>query len=320
MAAGSTPVGTTTRASSSPGRPVPDRPRRAVVRDGASRCDRDRPRWRGRGVVARAGHVRACRRPDRRRRGRRRDDAGRVLADGRDRRPTDPRCDRVPGAARHGSARVGGRRRGARGLREVSGGAARRATPRRRLRPVAQNRTERRARRRGIRRHEPVRAVHAGAAWDDVTRVNRLAHEGWLASRATLRRRSRSRATVGDGRAAVLVALVGVVVAVRRRAATISSSSRSPLCTASRCSRSRRTSTLRAGAVPVAACSPARPGPSQPRRSSRALVPLWWSVGDTDGAHRPRPAPRCCAPDRADSAPGGPFAADPSTLPLAGRT
>ena len=60
--------------------------------------------------------------------------------------------------------------------------------------------------------------VHGGGAWDDVSRVNRLAREGWLgfeddpATPAAFSLRLWE--TVGP---VVLVALVGVAVAVRRR-------------------------------------------------------------------------------------------------------
>ena len=64
----------------------------------------------------------------------------------------------------------------------------------------------------------PFVVVHGGGAWDDVSRVNRLAREGWLgfeddpATPAAFSLRLWE--TVGP---VVLVALVGIAVAVRRR-------------------------------------------------------------------------------------------------------
>ena len=220
----------------SPARAVPDRARRAVVRDGAGRRDRDRPRRRRRGVVARAGRRTGVL-------------AGLTGAVGVAVATTHvaysrmavtdvlltARRDRVPGAARHGSARVGGGRRRARRVREVPRGAARRAAPRRRLRPVAQNRTSAsRSPRAGFAVDEPVRARARGR------RLGRR-HAGQpprTGGLARLRGRScdavRVRvAALGDGRAA------------RPRGAgrrwsspcadasdAISCSSRSPPCTA----------------------------------------------------------------------------------------
>ena len=64
----------------------------------------------------------------------------------------------------------------------------------------------------------PFVLVHAGAAWGDVSRVNRLAHEGWLGFEddpvTPAAFSLRLWETVGP---VVLVALVGIVIAVRRR-------------------------------------------------------------------------------------------------------
>ena len=287
--------------------PVPDRARRPLLRDRAGRGDRDRPRRRGHGVVARAGDVRACRRPDRRRRGRRRYDARRVLADGGHGHPAHRRRDRVPGAARHGSARVGGRRRGARRVREVSGGAARRAAPRRRLRPLAQNRSRPRSRRRGVRRREPVRARARGR------RLGRR-HAGQPPrTRGLARLRGRSCDAVR-----VLVAAVGDGRAARprrtgrrgcRRAPTRATRSRAPLVR-------RRVLPLAApdrGALrPVRAA--ARPHRLRAcrrdsaargrgaRRVSRSALVVRRRHRRT---HRPRQAPRRCRLDRPSRAPAG---------------
>jgi 4-amino-4-deoxy-L-arabinose transferase-like glycosyltransferase len=167
----------------------------------------------------------------------------------------------------------------------------------------------------------PFVLVHAGAAWDDVSRVQRLAHEGWLGFEGDpwtpLAFGARLWDTAGP---LVLVALAGLVLAVRRR-------TRADLVLLSF-----------AGAYCVTLLSieahfdryvlPLVPVVAVLAGSSRALaaaavvasvVPLWWSVGDAEaltGRDRRVDAARWI--DRTVPATDT-IAADPSTLPLDGR-
>ena len=167
----------------------------------------------------------------------------------------------------------------------------------------------------------PFVLVHAGAAWGDVSRVNRLAHEGWLGFEddpvTPAAFSLRLWETIGP---LVLVALIGVVIALRRR--------------------ERRDLVLLSFAaaycislIPIEAhfdryVLPLVPVACVLAGATRSLaivalvcsvVPLWWSVSDTAALtgrdHRldaaawiERNVPR------ADS-----IAADPSTLPLTER-
>ena len=167
----------------------------------------------------------------------------------------------------------------------------------------------------------PFVLVHAGAAWGDVSRVNRLAHEGWLGfeddpvSPAAFSLRLWE--TVGP---VVLVALVGIVIAVRRRErrdlvllsfAAVYCLSLLPIeahfdryvlpLVPVVCVLAGATRTL--AAVALVCC----------------VVPLWWSVADTKALTG--------RDHRLDAAAwidhtvpqGETIAADPSTLPLGGR-
>ena len=167
----------------------------------------------------------------------------------------------------------------------------------------------------------PFVLVHAGAAWDDVTRVNRLAHEGWLGFEgdpATPFAFSlRLWETVGP---LVLVALVGVVVAVRRRErrdlvllsfAAVYCLSLLPI----EAHFDRYVLPL----VPIACVLAGATRPLAVAALVACLVPLWWSVGDTAAlTGRDRRLDAAAWIDRAVPRQET-VAADPSTLPLPGR-
>ena len=167
----------------------------------------------------------------------------------------------------------------------------------------------------------PFVLVHAGAAWDDVTRVNRLAHEGWLGFEgdpATPFAFSlRLWETVGP---LVLVALVGVVVAVRRRErrdlvllsfAAVYCLSLLPI----EAHFDRYVLPL----VPIACVLAGATRSLAVAALVACLVPLWWSVGDTAAlTGRDRRLDAAAWIDRAVPRQET-VAADPSTLPLPGR-
>jgi len=167
----------------------------------------------------------------------------------------------------------------------------------------------------------PFVLVHAGAAWDDVTRVNRLAHQGWLGFEGDpptpFAFSLRMWETVGP---LVLVTLVGVVVAVRRRRRRdlVLLSFAAAYCL----------SLLPIGAhfdryvlplVPVACVLAGVTRSLAVAALVACLVPLWWSVDDT-AALTGRDARLDAAAWIDRSVPvTDPIAADPSTLPLPGR-
>jgi 4-amino-4-deoxy-L-arabinose transferase-like glycosyltransferase len=167
----------------------------------------------------------------------------------------------------------------------------------------------------------PFVLVHAGAAWDDVTRVNKLAHEGWLGfanDPVTPAAFSvRLWETVGP---LVLVALVGVIVAVRRRErrdlvllsfAAVYCVSLLPI----EAHFDRYVLPL----VPVVCVLAGATRPLAVAALVCCFVPLWWSVDDT-AALTGRDHRLDAAAWIARNVPrGDTIAADPSTLPLPGR-
>ena len=155
--------------------------RRAVARRRAARRRRARARRRGGHVVARPARLRDGRGDRRRRRRRRRDDARRVLADGRHGRAADARASRAcsrsrsrGGSSGPGSRSASPRRRSTRARSPpcpvvVAGWGRWRALGRAAALAVA-----------GFALTSPFVLIHAGAAWDDISRVQRLARAGWL--------------------------------------------------------------------------------------------------------------------------------------------
>ena len=167
----------------------------------------------------------------------------------------------------------------------------------------------------------PFVVVHAGAAWDDVHRVQRLAQEGWLGFEddppTPLAFGVRLWETLGP---VVLVAAVGVVVAVRRR-------ERSDLVLLSFAA-AYAISLLPSQAhfdryglplVPVLAVLAGSRTTLAVLALAAAVVPLWWSVADASSLTGRDPRLDAAAwIDRAVPRDER-IAADPSTLPLDGR-
>jgi 4-amino-4-deoxy-L-arabinose transferase-like glycosyltransferase len=167
----------------------------------------------------------------------------------------------------------------------------------------------------------PFVLVHAGAAWGDVSRVQRLAHEGWLGFEGDpptpLAFGTRLWETLGP---LVLVALAGAALALWRRThsdlvllsfALAYSISLLPI----EAHFDRYVLPL----VPVAAVLAGRSRPLAVAGVLAAAVPLWWSVADA-AALTGRDHRLDAAAWIGRSVPAGDtIAADPSTLPLAGR-
>jgi len=167
----------------------------------------------------------------------------------------------------------------------------------------------------------PFVLVHAGAAWEDVTRVNRLAHEGWLGFEGDpptpFAFSLRMWETVGP---LVLVALVGVVIAVRRRARRdlVLLSFAAAYCL-SLLPIEAHFDRYVLPLVPVAAVLAGATRPLAVAALVACLVPLWWSVDDTAAlTGRDRRLDAAAWVDR-NVSPQDTIAADPSTLPLPGR-
>lgn len=167
----------------------------------------------------------------------------------------------------------------------------------------------------------PFVVVHAGAAWDDFRRVQRLAQDGWLGFEddpaTPLAFGLRLWETLGP---VLVVAAVGIVVALRRR-------ERSDLVLLSFAA-AYAVSLLPSQAhfdryvlplVPVLAVLAGRRRPLAALALVAAVVPLWWSVADARSLTGRDP--RLDAADWIDRnvPPGERLAADPSTLPLEGR-
>jgi len=167
----------------------------------------------------------------------------------------------------------------------------------------------------------PFVLVHAGAAWGDVSRVNRLAHDGWLGFEddpvTPVAFSLRLWETVGP---LLLVALAGVVVALRRRARRdlVLLSFAAAYCL-SLLPIEAHFDRYVLPLVPVACVLAGATRALAAAALVAALVPLWWSIDDTAALGR--------HDDRLDAAAWiervvprpETIAADPSTLPLQGR-
>ena len=175
----------------------------------------------------------------------------------------------------------------------------------------------------GVRPDEPVRAHPRGAAWDDISRVQRLARPAGSGSRTTRSTPLAYLDRLWDALGPLLVvAVVGLVVAapapqpgrprpaLLRRGLLADADARSTRTSTATSSRSSRCSACSPGSVrrarPARARRPRRPARLVDRRRARAdpaptrgLRAAAWVA-----AHVPR---------------GDRIAADPSTLPLAGR-
>ena len=167
----------------------------------------------------------------------------------------------------------------------------------------------------------PFVLIHAGAAWGDVTRVQRLAHEGWLGFEGDpttpVAFAERLWSTAGP---LVVVALAGLVVAVRRRtrADFVLLSFAAAYCV-SLMPIEAHFDRYVLPLVPLISVLAGSTPPLAVAAVVASVVPLWWSVDDgaalTGRDHRldadawiRRTVP---ATDT--------IAADPSTLPLTGR-
>lgn len=167
----------------------------------------------------------------------------------------------------------------------------------------------------------PFVVVHAGAAWDDFRRVQRLAQDGWLGFEddpaTPLAFGLRLWETLGP---VLVVAAVGIVVALRRR-------ERSDFVLLSFAA-AYAVSLLPSQAhfdryvlplVPVLAVLAGRRRPLAALALVAAVVPLWWSVADARSLTGRDPRLDAAAWIDRNVAPGERLAADPSTLPLEGR-
>jgi 4-amino-4-deoxy-L-arabinose transferase-like glycosyltransferase len=168
----------------------------------------------------------------------------------------------------------------------------------------------------------PFVLIHAGAAWDDVSRVQRLARAGWLGFEgdpaAPLAFLERLWEAIGP---VLAVAIVAFLVALRRRR-------RADLVLVSfvlaywvyllplEAHFDRYVLPLvpvlgvLAGSLPVTA----------PLAAALLIVPLVWSIDDAADLTRTDTRVRAAAWIGEHVPPDAPIAADPSTLPLSGRS
>ena len=225
---------------------------------------RARARRGRRDVVARSPRVRHRRGDRRRSSGRRRDDARRLLADGRHGRAADARRHLRARARRRGPHRVGRARGRSRRVGQVPGGDRGRARGRRGVGEVeARSVAPAALAVAGFALTSPFVLIHAGAAWDDISRVQRLARAGWLGFEndpiAPLAYLDRLWDAVGP---LLIVAAVGVVAALLRR----TKADLDPALV-----RARLLADADAAAGPLRALHPpARPRPGRPRRERPA--------------------------------------------------
>jgi len=167
----------------------------------------------------------------------------------------------------------------------------------------------------------PFVVLHAGLAWDDFHRVQSLAQEGWLGFEddpaTPFAFGLRLWETLGP---VVLVSVAGIVVALRRR-------ERSDLVLLS-FGAAYGASLLTSHAhfdryvlplVPVLAVLAGRRRPLAVVAIVAALVPLWWSIGDARSLTGRDPRLDAAAWIDRTIPRDQRMAADPSTLPLAGR-
>jgi hypothetical protein len=167
----------------------------------------------------------------------------------------------------------------------------------------------------------PFVVVHAGAAWDDLDRVQSLAQDGWLGFEddpsTPVAFVERLWETVGP---LMLVAAAGLVLALLRRTRSdlvlgaflaVYALSLAPV----EAHFDRYVLPL----VPVAAVMAGRARPLVPIALAAMLVPLWWSVEDAGSLTGRDPRLDAAAWIEKVVPQNDRLAADPSTLPLAGR-
>jgi 4-amino-4-deoxy-L-arabinose transferase-like glycosyltransferase len=167
----------------------------------------------------------------------------------------------------------------------------------------------------------PFVLIHAGAAWDDVTRVQRLAHDGWLGFEGDpptpLAFGERLWDTAGP---LVLVALAALVFAIRRRTrADLVLLSFAAAYWLSLMPIEAHFDRYVLPLVPVVAVLAGSSAPLAIAAVVVSVVPLWWSIDDAAAlTGRDSRLDAAAWIDRTVPATDT-IAADPSTLPLAGR-
>ena len=167
----------------------------------------------------------------------------------------------------------------------------------------------------------PFVLIHAGAAWDDVSRVQRLAHEGWLGFEGDpptpLAFAERLWETAGP---VVLVAAAGLVLALRRR------TRRDLVLLSFACVYCLSLLPIEAHfgryVLPLVPLLGVLAGSTRVLAAVAVLaaaVPLWWSIADTAAlTGRDHRLDAAAWIDRTVPA-GDTIAVDPSTLPLDAR-
>jgi Dolichyl-phosphate-mannose-protein mannosyltransferase len=164
----------------------------------------------------------------------------------------------------------------------------------------------------------PFVVLHAGAAWDDVTRVQRLAEAGWLGFEddpaTPLAFAGRLWETIGP---VALVGLVGAALAIRRHArrdlvllSFLVAYGLSLLSIEAHFDR------YVLPMVPVLAVLAGRRGWLAGSALVACVVPLWWSVGDARALRARDPRLDAAAWVERHVPAGERIAVDPSTLPL----
>ena len=129
----------------------------------------------------------------------------------------------------------------------------------------------------------PFVLLHAGAAWDDVSRVQRLAREGWLGFEddpvTPVAFAERLWETIGP---AALVAVAGIVIALRRRTrADLVLGLFAAVWAVQLLPVDAHFDRYVLPLVPVLGALAGRIPVLVPAALVALLVPLWWSVGDT---------------------------------------
>ena len=163
----------------------------------------------------------------------------------------------------------------------------------------------------------PFVIVHAGAAWDDISRVQRLAEAGWLGFEddpvTPLAFGGRAWETLGP---LVLVGLAGVAVAVTRRSrADVVLLSFAAAYSLSLLPVEAHFDRYVLPLVPVLCVLAGRARWLAAAAVVAAVVPLWWSVDDARGLLARDPRLDAAAWVGRHVPPGDRVAADPATMP-----
>jgi len=167
----------------------------------------------------------------------------------------------------------------------------------------------------------PFVIVHAGAAWEDVSRVQRLAREGWLGFEhdpvTPLAYLDRLWGAIGP---LLLLAAVGLVAALVRRTRTdLILLSFVGVYWLTLMPQQAHFDRYILPLVPVLAVLAGSVRVVVPLALVALLVPLWWSIGDARVLTRTDTRLRADAWVATHIPPADLVAADPSTLPLPGR-